>query len=277
MPTIHLLLIEDNPADATLLQASLEEDHQAVSFKTKVAERLSEGLNHMTENKFDLVLLDLGLPDSQGLETLKSVTRQQPEVPVVVLTGLSDQDMGLHAVGQGAQDYLIKGQVDSDALTRVIRYALERHNQQQSLEHTRQDEQRQREMRSITQMAAPPSTAITARAFGQQTIREASEQNFITLCQKYDQLLELALDQRTYNVNHRISDQLRTLAIEIGTLKGGPRDVIEMHTFILNHKLAESPYERLQPYGEESRLLLLELMGHLVTHYRSQVGSNGHH
>jgi len=272
MQTVQVLLIEDNAAEAVLLKEALDGNNPLVTFNVEVADRLSEGLNQIAKNAFDLVLLDLGLPDSHGLETLQGVAGKYPAIPVVVLTGREDAELGVHAVGQGAQDYLIKSQINSDSLTRVIRYAIERQRQQQESERIRQGNEREREMRSLAELAVAPASSVTTQALGQQTIREASEGNFSTLCRKYDELLELAIDERTYNVNHNLSDKLRDLALEIGSLKGGPRDVIEVHTRILNDKVVGGPYEKLQVYTEEARLLVLELMGYLVTHYRSQLG-----
>jgi FixJ family two-component response regulator len=76
--------------------------------------------------RVEVVLLDLGLPDSQGLETLRKVYAQVSEMPIVVLTGLNDEMVGVQAINEGAQDYLIKGQVDTQLLRRTIRYAIER-------------------------------------------------------------------------------------------------------------------------------------------------------
>ena len=83
-------------------------------------------MKRLSEVKFDALLLDLGLPDSNGMETLVKVISQYPELPVIVLTGLADEQAGVRAVHQGAQDYLTKGEINSDLLIRSIRYAIER-------------------------------------------------------------------------------------------------------------------------------------------------------
>jgi hypothetical protein len=115
---------------------------------------------------------------------------------------------------------------------------------------------------------------VTARTFGIQTIRETSKGVFAKLGRKYGQLLDMAIEQRTYKVEHQLPEHLRSLAMEIGILKGGPRDVIELHTYAINKKIEASKHERSQAYVEEGRLLVLELMGHLVTHYRTQSRTN---
>ena len=123
--SIRVLLIEDNIGDSRLIREMLSEAKD-VSFDLKYAERLQVGLGQLGQGGIDVVLLDLGLPDSQGLETLDKTYALAPEVPIVVLTGLDDDTLGVKAVNRGAQDYLKKGQVDGELLMRTIRYAIER-------------------------------------------------------------------------------------------------------------------------------------------------------
>jgi len=122
---IQVLLVEDNPTDVLLLQEVLETATSA-QFKLTPEERLAEGLKRLGEGRFDVLLLDLGLPDSQGLETFVRAHEAAPGVPIVVLTGLADETLAVRAVQAGAQDYLIKGQIDDAGLARAIRYAVER-------------------------------------------------------------------------------------------------------------------------------------------------------
>ena len=105
---IKTLLVEDNPGDSRLIREMLAEA-RGVTFNLEYADRLQTGLEHLREGGIDVILLDLGLPDSQGLETLSKTYAQAPEVPIVVLTGLDDEMLGVQAVNKGAQDYLIKG------------------------------------------------------------------------------------------------------------------------------------------------------------------------
>jgi signal transduction histidine kinase len=130
--TIKGLLIEDNPGDARLIQEMLAEA-RLIPFDLECANRLTTGLERLAEGDMDVLLLDLGLPGSQGLETFVKVHSQAPEVPVVVLTGLDDEALAVEAVRKGAQDYLVKGQVDGKLLARSIRYAIERKQAEKSL------------------------------------------------------------------------------------------------------------------------------------------------
>ncbi len=120
-----ILLIEDNPGDARLITEYLSPAGDT-SFNVIVAESLARGKNLLDEEAFDAVLLDLHLPDSDGLETFDRLHRHAQFVPVIVLTGLDREDVGIAAVKRGAQDYLFKGVADRSMLIRSIRYAIER-------------------------------------------------------------------------------------------------------------------------------------------------------
>ena len=127
--SIAVLLVEDNPGDARLVQVALAEDPE--KFFLAHAPRLSAALDLLEREKFDIVLLDLQLPDSDGLDGFEWVRRSHPEVPVIVLTGNRDREIGLEAVRRGAQDFLLKGESD---VPRAVRYATERVRLQARLE-----------------------------------------------------------------------------------------------------------------------------------------------
>lgn len=121
----RILLIEDNPGDARLLREMLAEVPLA-RFELTRAERLSDALEKVGQQRFDVILSDLSLPDSRGLETFRAVSARAPGTPVVLLTSLNDQELAVQAVQEGAQDYLVKSQVTGDLLVRSLRYAIER-------------------------------------------------------------------------------------------------------------------------------------------------------
>ncbi len=128
---LKILLIEDNPGDARLIWEMLQDS--GIAFEIVSSYRLSEGLEEITKNEFDVILLDLGLPDSQGIETFQRVNDQASGVPVIVLTASDDDDLAIGAMQLGAQDYLVKGQIDGNLLRRSIGYAVERNRVQEAL------------------------------------------------------------------------------------------------------------------------------------------------
>jgi len=129
-----VLLIEDNPGDARLIREMLAEEPQS-PFALHCADRLAHGLEHLSAGETVLVLLDLSLPDSFGLETFAKVYAHSPTVPIIVLTGNDDETVALSAVKGGAQDYLVKGRLDRELLLRSMQYSIERKRYQVQLEH----------------------------------------------------------------------------------------------------------------------------------------------
>ena len=129
-----VLLIEDNPGDARLIKEMLRfSSNSNTRFELTHVERLDEAFKVIEEGSFDIILSDLGLSDSWGLDTFHKLHTHVPKVPTIVLTGLNDDVTGTRAVREGAQDYLIKGQVDCDILSRAIHYAIERKKSDEAL------------------------------------------------------------------------------------------------------------------------------------------------
>ncbi len=182
---IKILLVEDNPGDVLLLQETLAE-MAFVELQWVHVERLSQALTRLQAEAFDVILLDLVLPDSKGLDTFVQLQTQSPHTPIVVLTGMTDETLAMRSMQAGAQDYLIKGQVSgSDLLLRSIRYAIERKRIEATLQ------KRERELRTLTEnapdiivrldgelrhlyvnAAVARMTGLSARAFLGKTSRE---------------------------------------------------------------------------------------------------------
>ncbi len=178
-PALRVLLVEDSTSDAELLREHLL-DVGFEHFDVTHVERLDEALDRLGKQVFDVVLLDLSLPDSCGVDTLLRTQREAPEVPLVVLTGLSDQMLAIEAVRHGVQDYLIKGQTDERQIARAIRYAIERQRMEKEL---RRSEERYRRLADRLERRVEERTSDLRGAL-------------------------LALEQRTA--------QLRSLAAELG-------------------------------------------------------------
>ena len=134
----HVLLIEDNPGDADLVRLRLVEGESAVD--VSCVERLADGLAAMAKQPPSVVLLDLNLPDSRGADTFRKVLDQAPGVPVVILSGQDDEALAMKALHQGVQDYLVKGDITSTHLDRVMRYAIERQALLRTLEMSRRQQ-----------------------------------------------------------------------------------------------------------------------------------------
>ncbi|GBE96700.1 hybrid sensor histidine kinase/response regulator [Microcystis aeruginosa NIES-298] len=129
---IKVLLIEDNLAEARLLKEILK-GNEKKEFHLVNVSRLSEAISLLQQTNFDVILLDLTLPDSQGLESLAPLLITAPKLPIVVLTNTNDDNLALAALCQGAQDYLIKREVSLEILTRSLCYAIERKQMEEAL------------------------------------------------------------------------------------------------------------------------------------------------
>ncbi|HET7272893.1 MAG TPA: EAL domain-containing protein [Rubrobacter sp.] len=129
--SVRVLLVEDNPGDARLVEILLSETGQG--FDVKHVGTLGEALDELDRPPFEVVLLDLSLPDSAGLDTVERMRRAAPQLPLVVLSGRDDEEVALQALQSGAEDYLVKGQESGDLISRSIRYSIERKNAEDKL------------------------------------------------------------------------------------------------------------------------------------------------
>jgi len=199
---IAILLIEDNPGDARLIQEALLEtnrDHPTTTrFKLTVADRLCAGLGVLAQRNVDVILLDLSLPDSEGLSTLLSISAQARALPVIVMTGLDDETITVGALQAGAQDYLIKGELDGNLLVRAIRYAIERKRAEEALrvseESLRKNEKQLQALNEILEQKVAEQTAEVRKLASELTLAEQRERHRIS------HILHDDLQQRLYAI-----------------------------------------------------------------------------
>jgi PAS domain S-box-containing protein len=161
---MKLLLVEDNPVDARLLREILKDTPHAACQLEHVT-RMDAALECLRQQPFDLVLLDLGLPDSQGAQSVRRMNQAFPALPIIVLTGLENPEVALEAVRAGAQDYLVKGHFNAELLSRTIRYSIERKRASEEL----------RQLNAVLERRVEERTAEYKQAAG--TLRESEERN----------------------------------------------------------------------------------------------------
>ncbi len=267
--SIKILLVEDSPSDARLVTESLR-DAWASRFQLEHVESLTEAVQLINSRHFDVILLDLMLPDSQGLDTVTQTHNHAPQVPIIVLTGVGDEEIGLKAVQSGAQDYLAKDQVAGELLSRTISYSIERVKLLVELEEIRLREQHERELRSLERISRSPEgeSALGTTALGAVPLRDENPEKFEALVDQYAALIGEALDDSLLGVERIVAEGLRNIGEELGSLKASQYDVVHLHTAAIRRKTETTRPQETQVIVEQGRQIVLELMGYVLSYYR---------
>jgi signal transduction histidine kinase len=242
--SIQVLLVEDNLADAGLLRQGLSrlgsEEWQIVSAETleeAIALYQSYAAQSQSNLPFDLVLLDLGLPDSTGLETLKQFRAAIPDVSVVVLTGLDDEELALQAVVEGAQDYIVKDQITIQRFSQILRFAIERQQlliqRKQSEERFRQALEREQELNElkskfVEMVSHEFRNPLTIIRTASELLQKHLEDSLDLKCKKWFDRIQFANAQLIY----LIDDVLNLSRIQSSNLKCEPIR-LDLATFCL--------------------------------------------
>lgn len=262
----RVLLVEDSPSDVLLLKEALSD--KDVKYDLTHVERLDRALNSLQKEAFDLVLLDLGLPDSNGLDTFVQVRENAPAVPILVLTALNDPEVGLETLQKGAQDYFVKQNIQTEPISRCVRYAIERDQVVRRVEQMRQREEQSREIQNVANLAENRSTSLTSQMYSATPLREAAPEEFSRVVKEYNTFLQCAVEERLFKVDHKSRETLQALGDYLVFLRAGPRDVVEIHSMALRDKANGASPTKAAAFIEEGRLAVLGLMGYLVAHYR---------
>jgi two-component sensor histidine kinase/ActR/RegA family two-component response regulator len=261
---IRVLLVEDNAGDARYLSEVLTEATSA-QFKLTHTDRLGPALEHLERQRFDVVLLDLFLPDAQGFDTFARVQAQAPRSPVIVLTGLDDKALAIKAMRQGAQDYLVKGQTDGALLARATQYAIERKRIEEELRQHRQHlaelvKERTAELREANEQLRQE---VVERKRAEEQVRASLREKEVLLLEIHDrvknnlQVISSLLDMQSGYVRE---EQARKVLQE-------SQDRIRAIALIHERLYASADLARidLAEYLESSVDCLLGVYGHLAT------------
>ena len=217
MKGMRVLLVEDND-DALLIRESLS----GTALEIDRAERLSTALTQLTSGTFDAVLLDLSLPDCWGLETIRRLRREAAAVPIVVLTGLNDEEIAMRAVEEGAQDYLFKGQADGHLLARSLRYAIQRQRAEETLK------ERNRELLilqkiSETILGSLDLKAVLEKILEETMVTDSFDLGNIRLLDRSGEMLEVVAGRGYRHSEHVLGHRALARTTESGQSKFGDR------------------------------------------------------
>lgn len=255
-----LLLVEDSPGDAQLVAELLDEGTDN-RYQIVHATRLVDAVEKLRDTTVDVIVLDLGLPDSQGVDGVRSIRAAAGQTPIVVLTGAEDERIALACIDAGAQDYLSKAEVRAQNLRRAIGYATTRIREAQ-LRELQQTLERYRALSSAGQRTSV--TAALARS-GAIAIRDPDVFNDIV--GEYYAMVEPGLiDPRGWIAPAR--EAMEHLITRLGDHAAGPRDLLDVHVMALDRANALHPVTFSRSLLFETRLLALEMMGLLVDYYR---------
>lgn len=255
-----LLLVEDNEGDADIVREIMSEaDREA--YRILHAKSLKEAIAVLRESPIDVIVLDLRLPDCEGVQSVRTLHNLANGTPIVVLTGAEDNQLAVACMDAGAQDYLEKNEMRARTLRRAIGYAISRIREAQVRE-LRQMLDRYRAMSSASQ-----TTSVTALLAGSGPVHERSPGEFEAIVHRYRGLIEPFLIKEAPQIDPPHAE-MEVIVTHLGDLNAGPRDLLDVHLEALNRAVAGQGNSEAKAVVFEARLLALQMMGLLVEFYR---------
>lgn len=246
--------------------------HNSVSIQQVDAE---DALQRVGRQPFDMLLVDLTDLGEEGVQTLGFLRSCSPQTPMIAIVGTGEEAIAIEALRAGVHECISSDDLSGVGLPRAIRYAIERNASQGRLDDAREQLSRNQEMRGLDAMGGPSPLTITQRSLGARDLRELSASDFAEMVEAYGGLLERVPLGRLPREQGQWSDALSAIADRMGMLRAGPRDVIDLHKAAMAQRLDTATSGESKAYVEEGRLLLLQLMGYLVSFYRSLSWSRG--
>ena len=260
---LYILLVEDD-ADDYVITCDLLSEIEDMVFELDWVSSYDAALEAIKRDQHDVYLLDYRLGAHNGLDLLKQAIASGCKAPMILLTGQGDREVDIEAMKAGADEYLVKGRIDPLHLERSIRYAFERRRLLMEIERR----ERELEVRSLEQISHPTGEgALSQETISTLPLREAMPETFEELVHRYGDLLDTVLEQ-DLSGEHSISEELSSIGTHLGSLNVAAADVVAIHTEAFKRRLRDDRSQKAQAYMRESRLMVIELMGKLVSFYR---------
>lgn len=262
----RVLLIEDHPEDIERTTSMLANANSATfprGFELEFADTLAAGKKMLDRQEFDVVLLDLILPDSRGMTTLKAIEEVAHRVPIIVETALEDEVVAVKALESGACGYVPKVLLDDNLILYAIRTAIERKRQLGDKVSPQENNEIDVLERLNTEIHHQDCSLPKVESLFQRM-----PDIFEEFKERYDKLFSQIVEQKLYKVKYDIDRELNVLVEQLGYLQATPKDAIELHMAILKQKQAHLGQTKARIFIAEGRYLLLEVIGKLAAYYQ---------
>ncbi len=265
----RVLVVEDDPEDATDVREALQ-GARADGWIRATETTLASAQARLDAEPFDLVLLDLGLPDTDGVSGVEALCSRASPIPVIVMTGLDDETVGLEALKIGAQDYLIKGRANGEVVRRAILYGIERHQLLLNLNAMRERAERERELLRVASVSGS-GTEVTQASLSDGPLRNAAPNEFERLTARYAEIVRKSMAEQAFKVSGHVADEVFELVADLGAMYLRPRDLIDIHVSAVKGR-SQSRNARTDDYFvSEGRFVLIRALAYLASYYRNRI------
>ncbi len=263
-----ILLIGREPQAGARLVSAFRSGNPGFSAAVQAIEPEEAG-NRIPGETPDLLFVDLDSLGEDGIAVLASAHRHAPGVPLIAISHDGGETRAIEALQAGAQDCLSAADAEGLPLLRAVRYAIERNRFQCLEDEVVHQVSRERELGGLNVMSSHAPVPITERSLGTIPLMQRASQEFDELVRRYGELLDRSLLGRSNREMARLMEELNDISDRLGMLGAGPRDAVELHKAAMTARLDVGSARKNKGYVEEGRLLLVQLMGHLVSFYRS--------
>ena len=263
---IKVLFVGKDQGDAARVRGLLEMA-SSENYEVQQSMCIADALHCLDIDGFKAILLALTAGSDEGPDSVAKLSQHAPTVPVVVIAEANGEGLWEKMPKEAVHGFLIGEHLTAAMLESAVRTALQINSLQQELRETRLREQHERRMRLLERLSGSPQTVVTTHNRGGETLKESSLEKFMSLSHQYGEVLDMVLSR---NASSRvISDALRAISEELGIMKAGPNDLLDIHGHALRMKSCGASEKQAETCAEESRLMLIEAMGYLTSYYRN--------
>jgi len=267
--TIRLFLFEDNPDDVIILTELLNQSADTL-YKIHSAESLNEGIQYLQSNEVDIVITDLGLIDSMGIDTFLKIREISSDAPIVILSGLDDKVMALKAVELGAQDYIVKSGLDGDRLERTVYYAIERHRMQVELSETKIRELQEEAFNTLQILPDFSFLCASMPPVARDRLADASPGVYTEFVNSFVLCLDAQIHDPTTHAHDSQLHAIDAFTNELYSAQVTAYDLFDVHKEALYRKMQNADSLQLPAYVEEATNLLVAVLSRLLMYYRAK-------